>query len=76
MYAIKEARTLELVEDYLTFDEATESLHFYQDICGYDVILTSTYNNNSKRCYTNAAKEYKTEYILYFSYLQNMGNLL
>lgn len=76
MYEIREARTLELIETDLTFEDATELLYFYQDMCGYDVVMVSARNTFAKPNHYNHVYQYKSDYIHYFAQLQEMGNLI
>lgn len=76
MFEIREARTLELIECAFTFEDAAELLRFYQDICGYDVVMirSDLYKHTSYK--TTEKQQYKHAYINYFAELQEMGNLL
>ncbi len=75
MYEIIVARTLEPIEVDLSFDDAVELLHFYQDMCGYDVLMVSATSTHFKRK-VNYEEEYKSAYVDYFAQLQEMGNIL
>lgn len=72
-YEIRDVKTDDVLVYDLSFEEAQETLKFYQEFFGEQAVYM--HKTEPKRN-TSTMKAYKEDYISYFGVLQKMGNLI